>query len=204
MVPQDSFPARYCRFISRRAGTILAAAAVLFIVAALLASHLDLRTSFSELLPSDDPGVVAMSKTQKRMGDMTLLFIGVRSPDRDANIRYAEMVTRKLRALPKNVVEFAACNVRDLRSFFEANKWLYASEDDLIEIRDRLRREISKRKNPLLVTLDDEESVQEMKDRLTKRDWLGGRFPDGVFSSQDGTYVWVAALPPGGSAATQT
>ena len=198
MVPQESFPARYCRFVSRHARTILAAATALFIVAAALAARLELRTSFAELLPSDDPGVVALNETQKRMGDMTLLFIGVRSPDRDANIRYAEMLTGKLRDLPKSVVEFAAYNVRDLRAFFEANKWLFAGEDDLIEIRDRVRREISKRKNPLLVDLDDEESVEQMKDRMIKRDWVDDRFPDGVFSSQDGTYVWVAALPPGG------
>jgi predicted RND superfamily exporter protein len=199
MVTQESFPARYCRFVSRRAGTILAAATALFVVAAALASRLELRTSFSELLPSDDPGVVALTKTQARMGDMSLLLIGVRSPDREANLRYAELLTQKLRALPKTVVEFAAYNVRDLRSFVEDNKWLFASEDDLIEIRDRLRREITKRKNPLLVDLsDDDESVDQMKERLTKRDWVEERFPDGVFSNQDGSYVWVAALPPGG------
>jgi predicted RND superfamily exporter protein len=199
MVPHESFPARYCRFVSRRAGTILAAATGLFVVAASLATRLELRTSFAELLPSDDPGVVALTKTQKRMGDMALLLIGVRSPDRAANLRYADLLTRKLRALPKRVVEFAAYNVRDLRSFFEDNKWLYATEDDLIEIRDRLRHEIGKRKNPLLVDLgDDDESVEQMKDRMTKRDWVSTRFPDGVFSNEDGTYVWVAALPPGG------
>jgi predicted RND superfamily exporter protein len=199
MVPQESFSTRYCRFVSRRAGTILAAAAALFVVAAALASRLELRTSFSELLPSDDPGVVALTKTQARMGDMTLLLIGIRSPDRDANLRYADLLTQKLRALPKNVVQFAAYNVRDLRSFVEDNKWLFASEDDLIEIRDRLRREITKRKNPLLVDLsDDDESVDQMKERLTKRDWVEERFPDGVFSNKDGSYVWVAALPPGG------
>jgi hypothetical protein len=198
MVTQESFPARYCRFVSRRAGTILAVAAALFVVAAALASRLELRTSFSELLPSNDPGVVALTKTQARMGDMALLLIGVRSPDRDANLRYAELLTQKLRALPKTVVEFAAYNVHDLRSFVEDNKWLFASEDDLTEVRDRLRREISKRKNPLLVDLDDNETVEQMKDRLTKRDWVDDRFPDGVFSNKDGSYVWVAALPPGG------
>ena len=198
MAPKESFLARYCRFVSRRAGTILAAAAVLFGVASILASHLDLRTSFAELLPSNDPGVVALTKTQERMGDMTLLLVGVHSPDRAANIRYADLVTAKLRALPKNVVEFAADNVRDLRSFFEENKWLYASVQDLTEIRDRLRHEITKRKTPLLVDLDDEETVQQMKDRMSKQDWVSSRFPDGVFSNQDGTYVWIAALPPGG------
>ena len=121
MVTQESFPARYCSFLSRRAGTILAAATALFVVAAALAARLELRTSFSELLPSNDPGVVALTKTQKRMGDMTLLLIGIRSPDRDANLRYADLLTQKLRAMPRNVVEFAAYNVRDLRSFVEDN-----------------------------------------------------------------------------------
>jgi len=37
-----------------------------------------------------------------------------------------------------------------------------------------------------------------MKDRLTKRDWVDDRFPDGVVQQQNGSYVWVAALPPGG------
>ncbi|HEX7599360.1 MAG TPA: MMPL family transporter, partial [Polyangia bacterium] len=199
MASPDSFPARYCRFVSRRAGIILAIATALLIAAGILASRLELRTSFAELLPSDDPGVVALTKTQERMGDMTLLLIGVRSPDRAANLRYAELLTGKLRAMPKDVLEFAAYNVRDLRKFFTDNKWLYASEEDLTEIRDRLRHEITKRKNPLVVDLGgDEESVQQMKDRMAKNDWLSGRFPDGVFSNEDGTYVWIAVLPPGG------
>ena len=70
----------------------------------------------------------------------------------------------------------------------------------MVAIRDRLRNEITRRKNPLLIDLsdDDEESAEAMRDRLTKQDRLGGRFPDGVFSNQDGSYVWIAALPPGG------
>ncbi|HEX7501545.1 MAG TPA: MMPL family transporter [Polyangia bacterium] len=196
----DSRSARYCRFISRRAGAILIATLLLFAVAAFLASKLELKTAISELLPSDDPGVVALEKTQKRLGDMSLLLVGIRSPDRDANLRYADALTQKLQALPKSTLALATYHVRDLKAFFEGNKWLYVSEADLTSIRDRLRSEITRRKNPLLVDLsdDDEESVDSMRDRLTKQDHLGGRFPDGVFSNQDGSYVWIAALPPGG------
>jgi predicted RND superfamily exporter protein len=197
---QESAAARYCHFVSRHAGAILAVALALFVIAAALASRLELKTALSELLPSDDPGVVALDKTQARMGDMSLLLIGVRSPDRAANVRYAEKLTAKLLDLPKNVVSLATYNVRDLKGFFAKNKWLYVAENDLESIRDRLRKEISKRKNPLLIDLsdDDEESVDAMRERLTKQDQLGGRFPDGVFSNADGTYVWIAALPPGG------
>jgi predicted RND superfamily exporter protein len=197
----ESKSARYCAFVSRHAGKILLFAVLIFGLSTWLASRLELRTAFSELLPSNDPGVVALEKTQARIGDMSLLLVGVHSPDRDANVRYADKLTQKLLELPKNTVALATYNVRDLKAFFEKNKWLYASEQDLTEIRDRLRREISKRKNPLLIDLDDDdeqESVDSLRQRMTKQDPLGGRFPDGVFSNQDGSYVWIAALPPGG------
>ncbi len=96
------------------------------------------------------------------------------------------------------MVQLATYNVRDLRAFFEKNKWLYVSEDDLESIRDRLRNEISKRKNPLFVSLDDDEPLDEMQKRIEHNDGLDERFPGGVFSSNNGEYVWIAALPPGG------
>src|SRR5688572_10080968 len=196
---KPTWPATYCRFVARRSAAILTIAAGLFIGAAVLASGLELRTALHELLPSDDPGVVALMRTQNRIPDLSLLLIGVRSPDKRANVGYAEALTQKLRALPPSVVTLATYEVKDLKAFFEKNKWLYVSEADLENIRDRLRREITKRKNPLLVDLsDDDESVEAMRDRLTKRDVLGGRFKDGVFSDAEGTSVWIAALPPGG------
>jgi predicted RND superfamily exporter protein len=191
---------RYCGFIVRRARLVLLAAAAIFVGAVALASRLELRTSFSELLPSNDPGVVTLDRTQKRIGDLSLLLVGIHSPDRAANLRYAELLTQRLRALPPRVVALATYHVRDLRAFFEANQWLYLSEDDLTTIRDRLRKEIGRRKNPLLADLglEEDEPVEALRRRITDRDRLGGRFPDGVFSNADGTYVWVAALPPGG------
>jgi predicted RND superfamily exporter protein len=200
MAPQKpSLSARYCRFIARRSALILTVAFGVFAGAAALASRLELRTAFHELLPSNDPGVVALMRTQSRIPDLSLLLIGVNSPDRAANLRYAETITQKLRALPPSVVTLATFEVKDLKGFFESNKWLYLSQPDLENIRDRLRREITKRKNPLLVDLsEDDESVEQMRDRLTKRDLLGGRFKDGTFSDNDGQSIWIAALPPGG------
>ena len=141
--------ARYHQWIARNPGLVLVLAALVAAGGVSLALHLKFRTAFSELLPSDDPGVVALTKMQKRVGDLSLLLVGVRSPDHAANLRYAEVVTKELRALPRSVCEIATYNVRDLKDFFTSNKWLYVSEDDLESIRDRLRSEISKRKNPL-------------------------------------------------------
>ena len=134
----ESRSARYCAFVSRHAGKILLAAALVFGLSTYLASRLELRTAFSELLPSNDPGVVALEKTQARIGDMSLLLVGIHSPDRDANVRYAEKLTQKLLQLPKNTLALATYHVRDIKAFFQSNKWLYVSEPDLTEIRDRL------------------------------------------------------------------
>jgi predicted RND superfamily exporter protein len=190
---------RYHRWIASRPVLVLVLAGLVGAGGAFLASKLKLKTAFAELLPSDDPGVVTLAKTQKRMGDLSLLLIGVRSPDHEANLRYAEELTRRLRAMPPTIVQLATYNVRDLKAFFEKNKWLYVSEDDLESIRDRLRSEISRRKNPLFVSLDDDaESLEDMQNRLKHTDSLDERFPGGVFTSNHGEYVWIAALPPGG------
>jgi predicted RND superfamily exporter protein len=193
-----SWPGRYCAFIARRAWLVLALAAAAFAGAVTLASRLELHTAFHELLPSNDPGVRALARTERRLPDLSLLLIGVRSPDPQANLRYAEALTARLRQLPPRVVTLATYNVRELKDFFERNKWLYASEADLQSIRDRLRREITKRKNPLLVDLSDDEPVEVLRKRLVSRDQLGGRFPDGLFTSPDRRYLWIAAQPPGG------
>jgi predicted RND superfamily exporter protein len=199
--PSHSRISRYHGWVTRRPGWVVAGALIIGVVATLLAMQLKLKTSFAELLPSNDPGVVALTRTQKRLGDLSLLLIGIRSPDRDANLRYAEALTQKLRALPPNVVNLATYHVRDVREFFQKNKWLYVSEADLESIRDRLRTEISKRKNPLFVSLgDDDESVESMRQRMSSKTGLDEKFPGGVFTSKGagGEYVWIAALPPGG------
>ena len=200
--PSHSRISRYHAWVTRRPVAILLGALFVFALSTGLAMRLKLKTAFSELLPSNDPGVVALARTQKRLGDLSLLLIGIRSPDREANLRYAEALTQKLHALPPTVVDLATYHVRDVRAFFEKNKWLYVSEADLESIRDRLRTEISKRKNPLFVSLggDDEESVESMRKRMSGKGSLEQKFPGGVFESkgEGGDYVWIAALPPGG------
>jgi predicted RND superfamily exporter protein len=196
--PPHSRISRYHRWLTRNAAAVIFVSLAVGVGAGALAAHLKLRTAFVELLPSHDPGVVALTRTQNRIGDLSLLLIGIRSPDHEANIRYAEALTAKLRALPPNVVNLATYNVRDVRDFFQSNKWLYATEDDLEAIRDRLRTEISKKKNPLYVSIGDDEPIDSMQKRMTKKNEVDERFPGGVFTSADGQYVWIAALPPGG------
>jgi uncharacterized protein len=189
---------RYQAWIERRATFIVVAVLLAGVLAGVLASRLKLKTAIVELLPSDDPGVVTLHQMQERMGDMSLLLLGIHSPDGAANERYAEALTKKIQALPKNVVQLVTYNVRDLSGFFKQNRWLYLPEDDLESIRDRLRKEISRRKNPLFIDIGDDESLAEMEKRIAGKKGVDSRFPDGLFATADKQYLWVAALPPGG------
>lgn len=192
---------KFVQVLLRRPRLTLAGTAVLALVSATLSWQLELRTGLAELLPDDDPGVVALKRTQQRMGDLSLMLIGVRSPNREANLRYAAALTEKLRALPPHLSALATYHVRDLLDFFKQNRWLYLSPGDLEAIHERLRREILSRKNPLFIGLDGDgkgESLEQMRQRISQRHDLGGRFPDGYFMDKGGTTVWVAALPPGG------
>jgi predicted RND superfamily exporter protein len=189
------------RLLSRHPLKVVAVAVLMFAGGALLSARLDLRTAFSELLPDDDPGVVALRKTQDRMGDLTLLLVGIRSPDVAANERYAEALTRRLRALPRSVCDIATYHVRDVAQLLESNRWLYAGAADLEAVRDRLRGEILQRKNPLALDLDDEDQEQEdraLEQRLDRSAPFSGMFPGGLLRSDKSPTVWVAALPPGG------
>jgi predicted RND superfamily exporter protein len=190
---------RYLRWAQRWRWAIIAVALAVFGLCSFISSKLELRTALSELLPSDDPGVVTLEKTQARLGDMSLLLIGVSSPDREANLRYAEVVTQRLRKLPPSTLAFAAYHVRDMRAFLDDNRWLYLKQDSLEAIRDRLKREIVKKKNPMFVDLGgDDESLDDLRKRVTPKDALQGKFEGGYFTQGTGEYVWIAALPPGG------
>jgi predicted RND superfamily exporter protein len=198
-------PGRLTRRLARVAGrprTVIAIALVAAAVAGAAASRLRLRTSLVELLPTRDPAVVSLERTRTRVGDMNLLLVGIRSPDRAANLRYADALTRHLRALPPSVCETATYELRDLADFFQRNRWLYVPEERLEEVRDGLRKAILKKKNPLVIDLADDgaddpaQLVARLRAEGQRSGALDQRFPGGDFVHDD--FAWVAALPPGG------
>ena len=200
MVPPDhSRISRYHAFIARRPLQVLVGALLIAGLGASLAIRLKLKTAFSELLPSNDPGVVALARTQKRLGDMSLLLIGIRSPDHEANLRYAEALTRNC----------ARCRRRSSTSRPTTSRTCAASSRTTsgstpprtISRRSAIAADrISKKKNPLFVSLGDDEPIDSMRKRMSGKNSLDEKFPGGIFTSQGagGEYVWIAALPPGG------
>jgi hypothetical protein len=198
MRTNDDYRPRRATIAERHPWPILITGVVIGVIAVALALRLQLRTSFAELLPSKDPAVQALKRTEGRVGDLNLLTVGIRSPDRAANLAYAKILTEALRTLPKSRIGLVAYNILDLRKFFHEHRWLYASEADLEAARDRLRTEITRRKNPMFVSLDAENQSaddQELRSKL-EHNPLAQRFPDGYFVNGD--VAWVLVLPTGG------
>ena len=119
------------------------------------ASHLELHSDIRELLPRDSPGFQAFEHQLGRVGGGATLIVIAESPDRHANERYIDdlavhldkMVADRKACVDKCAPEDQACKracgpelisyiergTKDVRTFFEDTKWLYA---DLADLKD--------------------------------------------------------------------
>jgi len=190
--------ARYCDLIWRWRHVVLAVALAFTAAAAALASRLELRTNFAELLPSRDPAVAELERLSKRVGATAILQIAVESPDREANLRFAAALTAELRKLPPDVIDSAAYDVRDEQKFFRDRRWLYASLEDLDALERSLRDEIARHKNPLLTDLAGDDSPRAVLERLRAGAARLEQFPTGYFEGEGGRLVAIVCRPPGG------
>ncbi len=132
------------------------------------ASHLRVDQNFRKLLPSDAPEVLRLEQTDATIGNQSDLIIAIRSPDRDANIRFGHLVSEALEK--RTDLSFRYVLFHQDSTFFEKNALLYASLSDLLDLRDRVRRRIKKAiKKGLDLGLDDpEDKVETVEDDLSQ------------------------------------
>jgi hypothetical protein len=182
----------------KRHRLVLGIAAAVTLACAALATRLELRTNVAELLPSQDPAVEELQYLSKRIGGTSILQIAIESPDRDANLRLAGALEAELKKLPADTIESAVYDVRAERKFFLSRKWLYAPLGELEALRDSLRAEIRKKKNPLYVDILDEDTPKEIVERMRKHADGFDPFPTGYFEGDHGRIVVIVCRPPGG------
>ncbi len=155
---------------------VLAVAALLTAASVRLASGLEIRSNFDELLPSDIPSVAHIQEMVRRVGgDGSVLLVLASSDsvpdargkfdDRPIDLaaakKLAPVLVRELLALGPDKIRAVQWNMRDVQGWFEDHWPLFASTDELTRARDGLRAEIKKRKleaNPLAVPLDDDDA----------------------------------------------
>ncbi len=133
------------------------------------ASHLELRSDFLELLPRDSPGFKAFEHQLGRVGGGATLIVIVQSPDRKANEKLVDDLSAKLRerlakhkgcvdtcvagpagdacrgACGAEPISYIESGTKDVHTFFDAHKWLYADKSDLIEADNTLDHQIALR-----------------------------------------------------------
>ena len=128
---------------------------------------LEARPDLMELLPRDSAGFRALEHQFSRMGGGASLLVVISSPNRQANEQVVDALSAKLHDFVDRAKECAAscaaedalckdrCNdglvaymeldTKDVRAFYEHNKFLYADLDDLERADHEVDRQIAMR-----------------------------------------------------------
>ncbi len=103
----------------------------------LLTSQLDLKTSFSELLPDSKPSVIEMRRTEGRLASNATLTVVAESGSVQALEAFVDALVPRLSTLDPTLVSSVDYGTRDAEAFFEQNQALYLDVSQLAELHDR-------------------------------------------------------------------
>lgn len=104
--------------------------------AGFLASRLQIRSSFKELLPESRPSVVEMRRIAPRLAGVSTLVVAIEGRDETSLRRFIDELAPKIRALGPKYVAGVDEGSRDARRFIDAHRALYASVADLRALHD--------------------------------------------------------------------
>jgi uncharacterized protein len=188
----------------RRPWAVVLVIAVSLIPAGWAASRLELRTSFSELLPDTKPSVIEMRRIESRLAGMsTLTVVAEGSGDIAALQRFVDRSSPRIRALGPDYVAAVDDGSRAVRAFFEQNKHLYADLEDLQKLRDdvvaRYDYEVGKQSGMDLDILDEEDAPEaitpeSLEQRFRKKiDEANKATPgvDGYYIGEEGKFAAI-------------
>ncbi len=190
---------------ARRPWVPIVLCAIVTAFAGLLASRLELRTKFDQLLPDTQPSVVELRRVAERTADVSNVFVVLEGDDRVVLREMGDAIAPKLRAIGAPWVTSASQGVHDARAFLMARAGLFATVDELRtleeDVEERWDREVTK---AFGADLDDDEPAPELGVESLKARFLGPRgaakasavdakYPDGYFESKDGKALVVLA-----------
>lgn len=185
-------------FQTRRPWLVLFIALATVVPSGWLASSLRVKTAFQELLPDDKPSVIELARVSQRLPSTSTLTVVAESQNTDLLKRFVDEMTPKLRALPPDLVTAVDPGPKEVQRFFEENKHLYASLDDIQALHDEVvgayDREVSKRAG-LDLGLDDEGEEEKGSAAIVDEKKLEQRFKDAIAElrkaapGMDGYYI---------------
>lgn len=183
---------RLARLQVHRPWSVFAACAVVTIVAAILASRLELRTKFDQLLPQNKPSVVELHRISERTVAASRVFILLEGPDRASLRAMGDEAVPRLRTIGAPWVVSADDGVQTARAFLLARAGLFSSVDDLKKLKedidDAWDHEVAK---AVGANLDDDAAghnpFADIEKRFRARAGdLDTRYPDGYYEAADG------------------
>jgi uncharacterized protein len=179
---------------------VLFAALTLLVLSWSVASRLSLHTELLELLPRDSPGFRAFEHTLGRTGGRATLLVIVESSDRKANQRFIDDLYAKVTASHlEDLIAYVESSEREERSFYQGNKWLYASLADLEDADATLDHEIAFRSG-LVSNLTDEPEhpaalgLDDYRARWDAEAKKHDDFPTGYFETPDGRMAGLRVI----------
>ncbi|WP_146646045.1 efflux RND transporter permease subunit [Labilithrix luteola] len=159
------------------------------------ARHLQVRSDVLELLPRESPGFQAFERRIERVGGRATIVILAESPDRAANEHLIDALHEKIETSDvRPMISSIEAGTKDVKKFFEANKWLYATVDDLEEADAKLDQQIAI-KSGMVEDLEDKPAsesalgMDSFKEKFEKKAKEKDDFPTGYFASPDGTQI---------------
>jgi predicted RND superfamily exporter protein len=175
-------------------------------ISILLASRLELRTSFSELLPEHLPSVKALKAAGERLGGTSFLSLGVESPDFEANRKFIEAMAEKLKPLVGTSIRFFEYKYDDVLEYVQKYGLHYLSLENLRHLKADIQNEIDQGKDSAIgLGLDDEQPAKKelTSEELSKdldpdfKAYL--RYRDAYLSAKEGKIMVISIRPSGSS-----
>jgi predicted RND superfamily exporter protein len=198
---------RWTEYSLRHTRLVLIVAFVFSLVCVGLASRLELRSDFVEMLPTDSPSVVNLERLKSRVSSYATLAVAIGSPDLESSKKFAEDLVARLKTFPPERIKYVDYNLKPLRDYFDNNKYLYAELTDLSDFRDRLDRRIREEtQENAFESLDDSPRpaktdlrIAEMKAKYEAKSKGQDRYPGGYYVTPDKSLLVVFVRPPSGA-----
>lgn len=210
--------------IKRPLTVILLALLVIASARQYITAKLELKSDFLELLPRDSPGFIAFEHQLKRVGGGASLLVIVESPDRKANEKAVDELATRVKKIAKerqDLVSYVEDGTKEVRRFFQDNKWLYADLKELEDADNTLDHQIAIGSGMVsdLESNDDDlddkpraakpaapgapkeerKSALGMDEHKKKWDEQANKhddFPTGYFATKDGTKLGIRIVSP--------
>jgi predicted RND superfamily exporter protein len=175
------------------------------------ARKLEVRSDVMELLPRDSPGFQSFEHRLKRIGGRATITIVAESPDRKANEHFIDTASVALQKVVDerrrcttgcgpDRIAFIESSTKEMRAFFEDNKWLYVDIKELEEADTTLDHQIALQSGMVDdlesdTKPDDSLGMEKYRERWKAKANERDDFPTGYFASPDGTRIamWVVS-----------